>query len=373
MTVTHSKIAWLRVDCAEHSDRKSHLDFCEQQEVIDFIKSHPEQQWPDAVVSAPGSDVPCYDELIGYLQGLDKKIPLFIYDEKSSQDRTDLAKDLGAADYYGRNLCRSQVIDRVEFHLTAQGACPKEAASPVTQKGKVAKRLFDIIVSLTLLLLFTPLFLLVALAIRLESKGKVFYFQPRVGQNYQIFKFFKFRSMRVNADKMVTQLQNVNPYQQPEETPVEAQQPTDDVMLLDNDGLVPENEFLIKKSIEDEKAFFKVHNDPRITKVGHFIRKTSIDELPQLVNVLLGDMSIVGNRPLPLYEAEKLTSDEWATRFLAPAGITGLWQVTERGKKDVSADSRKRLDIEYATKSSFWTDMWILLKTPMAAIQQENC
>ncbi len=373
MTITDTKIAWLRVDCSDHSDRESHLDFCEQQEVIDFIKSNSEEQWPDAVVSAPGSDVPCYDELIGYLQGLDKDIPLFIYDEKSNRDRTELARDLGAADYFGRNLCPSQVVERVQFHLTTRAGTPMEELSPVTQKGKVAKRLFDIAVSLTLLLLLTPLFLLVALAIRLESKGKVFYFQPRVGQNYQIFKFFKFRSMRVNADKMVSQLQNVNPYQQSEEMPVEPQQNSDDVMLLDNDGLVPEKEFLLKKSIEDEKAFFKVHNDPRITKVGHFIRKTSIDELPQLVNVLIGDMSVVGNRPLPLYEAEKLTSDEWATRFLAPAGITGLWQVTERGKKDVSADSRKRLDIEYATNSSFWTDMWILLKTPMAAIQQENC
>ncbi|MEO0334303.1 MAG: sugar transferase, partial [Bacteroidota bacterium] len=109
-----------------------------------------------------------------------------------------------------------------------------------------------------------------------------------------------------------------------------------------------------------------------ITRVGKIIRNTSIDELPQLFNVLRGDMSLVGNRPLPLYEAEKLTSDDLAKRFMAPAGITGLWQVTERGKSNTSEESRKKLDIEYAEKYSFWLDMKILLKTPLAAFQQEN-
>ncbi len=114
-------------------------------------------------------------------------------------------------------------------------------------------------------------------------------------------------------------------------------------------------------------------NDPRITKVGRILRNTSIDELPQFINVLKGDMSIVGNRPLPLYEAELLTSDQWAKRFLAPAGITGLWQVTKRGGANVmSADERKQLDIEYAENYSFWYDIKILLKTIPAMLQHEN-
>jgi len=87
---------------------------------------------------------------------------------------------------------------------------------------------------------------------------------------------------------------------------------------------------------------------------------------------LLGDMSIVGNRPLPLYEAEKLTDDLWTERFMAPAGITGLWQVTERGKSNTTEDSRKMLDIVYARTYTFWGDIKILLKTPLAALQQEN-
>ena len=119
-------------------------------------------------------------------------------------------------------------------------------------------------------------------------------------------------------------------------------------------------------------AFVKFKNDPRITRIGHIIRNTSIDELPQLFNVLKGDMSLVGNRPLPVYEALQLTSDEAIGRFLAPAGITGLWQVTERGKENTTSDSRIRLDVEYTGKISFWLDLKILVKTPMAALQQEN-
>jgi lipopolysaccharide/colanic/teichoic acid biosynthesis glycosyltransferase len=118
--------------------------------------------------------------------------------------------------------------------------------------------------------------------------------------------------------------------------------------------------------------FFKIENDPRITKVGAFLRKTSLDELPQFVNVLLGDMSLVGNRPLPLYEAATLTTDMWAERFMAPAGITGLWQITKRGNKDMSVEERIKLDIEYVNEASFAKDLRIMMLTPTALIQKTN-
>jgi lipopolysaccharide/colanic/teichoic acid biosynthesis glycosyltransferase len=119
-------------------------------------------------------------------------------------------------------------------------------------------------------------------------------------------------------------------------------------------------------------VFFKISNDPRITRIGGFLRNTSLDELPQLFNVLLGDMSLVGNRPLPLYEARTLTTDEYAARFMAPAGITGLWQVKKRGNKNMSVEERISMDIDYASKVSFKTDFWIIASTPSALIQKEN-
>jgi lipopolysaccharide/colanic/teichoic acid biosynthesis glycosyltransferase len=121
-----------------------------------------------------------------------------------------------------------------------------------------------------------------------------------------------------------------------------------------------------------ETVFVKFARDPRVTRVGRFIRKYSLDELPQLINVLRGEMSLVGNRPLPLYEAELLTRDEWSARFLAPAGITGLWQVTKRGHADMSAEERIALDIAYARKNSLWTDFKIILRTFGALVQQEE-
>jgi lipopolysaccharide/colanic/teichoic acid biosynthesis glycosyltransferase len=124
---------------------------------------------------------------------------------------------------------------------------------------------------------------------------------------------------------------------------------------------------------EGDAAFFKLTNDPRITKLGNFLRNSSIDELPQLFNVFKGDMSIVGNRPLPIYEAEKLTTDQFSKRFLAPAGITGLWQVTKRGKGGpMSEDERIGLDNEYADKFSLGMDIKILLMTIPALFQKEN-
>jgi lipopolysaccharide/colanic/teichoic acid biosynthesis glycosyltransferase len=202
------------------------------------------------------------------------------------------------------------------------------------------KRAFDILISFSLLLLLSPLFLLVAIAIRVESKGPVFYVAKRAGRGYRIFNFFKFRTMQIDADKKVEELSRLNQYQVEE-------------------GLAA-------------PVFFKINNDPRITKVGSFLRNTSLDELPQLINVFLGDMSLVGNRPLPLYEAQTLTTDEWAARFMAPAGITGLWQIKKRGQDEMSVEERINLDIDYAHRNNFMYDLWIMANTPPALIQKSN-
>jgi lipopolysaccharide/colanic/teichoic acid biosynthesis glycosyltransferase len=197
-----------------------------------------------------------------------------------------------------------------------------------------AKRAMDIIFSLLALLLLSPVLLVVAIIIKLESKGPIFYISKRAGNGYRVFNFYKFRSMRQDADKQLQALSAQNQY--------------------------------------GSSTFFKIKNDPRITRFGSFLRTTSLDELPQLINVLKGDMSLVGNRPLPLYEAEKLTRDGIAYRFLAPAGITGLWQITKRGKDDMSEEERIRLDMIYARKYSFLYDLKILIGTFPALLQKEK-
>jgi lipopolysaccharide/colanic/teichoic acid biosynthesis glycosyltransferase len=201
----------------------------------------------------------------------------------------------------------------------------------------IVKRAFDIVVSGLLILLMVPVFLFIVLAIKMESRGPIFYNSYRAGRGYKIFKFFKFRTMKVGADRMVNSLSHLNQY-----------------------------------NVAGGPVFFKVSNDPRITKIGSFLRNTSLDELPQLFNVLKGDMSIVGNRPLPLYEASRLTTDEWAERFVAPAGITGLWQVKRRGKAEMSVEERIGLDLDYARKFNLMMDLWIMLQTPKVLIQESN-
>ena len=264
-------------------------------------------------------------------------------------------------------------------------------------KIPVWKRLFDIVVATLSIIILSPVFIITAIAIKMESKGPVLFKSKRVGTNYAIFDFLKFRSMYEDAEHQLKELsKDHNQYkeQASEESKSTSTAPLDDqansammnmgsdsemmisdeeIMLVGDDFVVSETDFNKQKEEEINNAFVKIEDDPRVTKVGKFIRKYSIDELPQLFNILKGDMSIVGNRPLPLYEAEKLTADSSIDRFMAPAGLTGLWQVEERGRGGkMSAEERKQLDITYGQTYSFWLDLKIILKTFTAFKQKGN-
>jgi lipopolysaccharide/colanic/teichoic acid biosynthesis glycosyltransferase len=266
-----------------------------------------------------------------------------------------------------------------------------EIAADIPYSMPLTKRLFDIFVASSVLLVLSPFLLLVILAIRFESKGKVYYISKRVGR--KPFDFYKLRSMRVGADAELSKLAKEKNQYVTEKKPAEIDfsspcprcrelpggETCSPVLHIAEHAICDYWYNFQKKEVAKSKsAFIKIADDPRITKVGKFIRNTSIDELPQLINVLKGDMSIVGNRPLPVYEAELLTMDDMSKRFLAPAGITGLWQVELRGRGgNMSEDERKSLDNEYAdhfadNNYSFWYDMKLILRTIPALLQKDT-
>ncbi len=240
-----------------------------------------------------------------------------------------------------------------------------------------AKRAFDLAFSSLALIFFSPFILLIIIAIKLESKGPIIYFQRRVGTGYDIFTFYKFRTMVFDADKKLSGLFSLNEYLKEEQKEYHVNnighisedcpdckrlgKPCSPILFIDGVEIC-ENQYLRLRKLELlQNTFFKMKDDPRITKVGRILRQFHLDEIPQFYNVLRGDMSVVGNRPLPLYEAEHLTTDEWSYRFLAPAGITGLWQI--RSADVHNPEERIALDNQYAMIANPWTDFKIVIKT----------
>lgn len=195
-------------------------------------------------------------------------------------------------------------------------------SAPYEDPRMVVKRAFDVFVSFIMLILLSPLLITVAICIKVFSRGSIFFVQERVGYNKRIFKLLKFRTMIENAEQMLPSLEHLN---------------------------------------EADGASFKIKDDPRITKFGKFLRKTSIDELPQLINVLKGDMSLVGPRPLQLRDFMALGANWHKRRFSMMPGITCFWQVN--GRSNVSFARWMELDMLYIDQWSLWLDLKILWKT----------
>lgn len=193
------------------------------------------------------------------------------------------------------------------------------------------KRILDIFASFIGLILLSPIFIIVAIAIKLENpKGNVFFYQERCGKDNKLFKMYKFRSMIINAEDLLEELKEMN----------------------EMDGPV-----------------FKIKEDPRITKVGKFIRKTSIDELPQLLNILKGEMSLVGPRPAIPHEVEEYNEYQ-KQRLLVKPGLTCIWQVS--GRNTINFDEWIEMDLEYIKTRSFFIDLKLIFKTIGVLFGDEN-
>ena len=196
---------------------------------------------------------------------------------------------------------------------------------------EMCKRIFDIVSSVIALIITSPFFIIVAIAIRLESKGKIIFGHTRIGKNGVPFKVYKFRSMYENAAEIF--------------------------------------ESFTEEQKKEYYENFKLDNDPRVTKVGKFIRKTSLDELPQLINIIKGDMSVVGPRPIVEKEIEKY-GQYFDKVFSVKGGLTGYWQAN--GRSDTTYDERVQMDCYYVDNRNFRFDMKIIFKTILSVIKKEG-
>jgi exopolysaccharide production protein ExoY len=224
-----------------------------------------------------------------------------------------------AAPYIG--MARSDAAHAVDYHPIANSRAEREA---------VLKRLFDICFALTFLIVALPILIILSITLQIDSPGRLFFVQPRVGRHDRMFNCFKFRTMHEDAEALLAGLLAQSP---------EARREWD--------------------------ADHKLRNDPRVSRLGRIIRKLSLDELPQLFNILAGEMSVVGPRPIVRAEVPK-----YGTYFpdycAVKPGLTGLWQVS--GRNDVTYDERVQLDCQYRRNASFTFDMSIVLKTIPAVL-----
>lgn len=210
----------------------------------------------------------------------------------------------------------------------------RQKGLPIRLDGKFAKRLFDVLFSLSVLILFSPLYLVLMVLIAISSPGPVFYVQERVGKDRKHFACLKFRTMVHKADEL----------------------------LLDIIADSPQ----LREEFEDN---FKLKDDPRITGIGKFLRLTSLDEFPQFWNVLKGDMSVVGPRPLVPEELPKYGHHIDKVLTIRP-GITGLWQVS--GRNDIPYQRRVQIDAYYVNFRTFWLDLWVIFKTIGVVVAPKN-
>ena len=331
---------------SSNSLHKRTRDFQQAEELIDsIIDQH--LLLPDSIIIDVPLNLSALHSFVAFLKARPKfmSIPLIYNSKILSADGLNLLKSTDLVDEIMDVFSiGDKLYKKVAFLKKVKNYPPApyfkrmdniEKATEFMKSGQLVKRVLDIMFSFAVLIVCLPVLIIIAIAIKIDSKGPIVFKSLRAGKNYKIFTFYKFRTMILNADGMTEEIFHLNQYS------------------TTNNGI----------------SFLKIENDPRVTRVGKFLRKTSLDEIPQMLNVLLGDMSLVGNRPLPLKEAESLVTNDYVERFLAPAGITGLWQISKKNKPNMTAEERVDLDIVYARKSNLFNDLKIILKTPSALFQ----
>jgi len=240
-------------------------------------------------------------------------IPFVVVSQEGSREQKREALLQGVAEWYHPPFAAEALAKRLAF--ITQTPLPHRSKAREETRNKPfqispSKRALDLLVSSVALILLFPLLLVIALFIKLGSQGSVLQQSWRAGTGYQVFRFYKFRTLHPKTNKL--------------------------------------------------------------TGIGSWLQRSNLDELPQLIHILRGNMSLVGNRPLPLEEAEQLTTDQWAQRFLAPVGITGLWQLARRTQPKLSEDDRRKLEAAYANEASLTGDLRILFRTIIVLIRKPH-
>lgn len=222
-------------------------------------------------------------------------------------------------------------MDSIDFDETLELSQTEQNIKNLNIYNKYIKRVIDIVLSFIALVLLSPIFLIIAICIKVESKGPVFFVHKRVGKNGKIIRMYKFRTMVPNAEELIKQF-----------TP---------------------------EQMKEFKENFKLENDPRITKVGKILRKTSLDELPQLVNILKGDLSIIGPRPVIGEELEKYGGNKEKFLSVTP-GLTGYWAAN--GRSSTSYEERMKMELYYVDNISWKLDLKIFFKTILSVLKKEG-